>query len=332
MDYSFEPNVVVIGGGTGLSVLLAGLKRFTTHITAVVTVADDGGSSGKLREDLGMLPPGDIRSCILALSNTEPSMEKLLNYRFDKGTLEGQSFGNLFLAAMNEIYGSFDKAIQETCNVLAVTGRVYPVTLEDVTLTAELEDGSLVIGESHIPEVAYQENSRIVKMAMEPNTICTSDYVLRAIEHADLVVLGPGSLYTSVIPNLLVNGIVEGLRATNAPKVYVSNVMTQRGETTGYKARDHIEAILLHSSDDLLDYVIANVGEIDQDILANYQRDLSTQVVWTDEDTTYCKKHNIEPLLGNFVEVRNGYIRHNNIFVSQKLHTLADEYKKKKND
>src|SRR5699024_5780712 len=250
--------VVVIGGGTGLSILLQGLKKFTPNITAIVTVGDDGGGSGVLREDLGMLPPGDIRACMLALANTEPTMEKLLHYRFDNGTLKGQSFGNLFLAAMNGIYGSFEMAIKEASNVLAITGQVYPMTLEDIKIFAELEDGNIIEGESNIPIEVSKTGNKIKRIFIKPEHPNPLGEVVEAIRDADLIVLGPGSLYTSVIPHLLVNNIAEYIYTAKAPKVYIANVMTQPGETDDYGIIEHVEAILKHSKEDILDYVIAN--------------------------------------------------------------------------
>ncbi|HMM70118.1 MAG TPA: YvcK family protein, partial [Gudongella oleilytica] len=198
-----QPKVVVLGGGTGLSVLLRGLKEKTENITAIVTVADDGGGSGRLREDLGMLPPGDIRSCLLALANTEPNMAKLLGYRFSEGELKGQSFGNLFIAAMNEIHGSFEKAIKETSNVLSITGKVLPVTLANARLIAQLEDGTIVEGESMIPEIAKARGTSIARMTMTPERSYPLVEAVKTIKETDLLILGPGSLYTSVIPKLL---------------------------------------------------------------------------------------------------------------------------------
>lgn len=323
MDYRREPHVVVLGGGTGLSVLLSGLKRFTSYITAVVTVADDGGGSGVLREDIGMLPPGDIRACILALANVEPKMEKLLNYRFTQGTLTGQSFGNLFLAAMNGIYGRFDLAVQETSSVLAVTGKVYPVSLQDAQLRAEFKNGQMIVGESAIPRYAREYGTRIKQMSYE-REIYSSSQVLEAIDSADLIVLGPGSLYTSVIPNLLVEGIVSSLKNTRAPKVYIANVMTQNGETYQYTVKNHVEALLAHSYDELLDYVIINDAEIPESDLVRYAEEGSDPVLYLPEDQKYLEEKKIESILGNYYEVKSGYIRHNSVAISQKLLSIAD--------
>ena len=206
------PHIVAIGGGHGLSAMLRGLKRYTKFITAIVTVADDGGGSGMLREDLGMLPPGDIRNCIMSLANTEPTMQKLLNYRFTEGSLAGQSFGNLFLAAMNGISGSFDEAVHRMGDVLAITGRVLPVTNQDVRLEAEFHDGSRVLGESKIFYAKKINNSRIRKVRLVPERPAALPESVQAIRDADIVVIGPGSLYTSVIPNFLVSGISDAVR------------------------------------------------------------------------------------------------------------------------
>ena len=273
-----NPKIVVIGGGTGLSVLLRGLKQYTPNITAIVTVADDGGGSGKLREDLGMLPPGDIRACLLALANTEPTMEKVFQYRFDEGALKGQNFGNIFIAAMNEIYGSFELAIKEASNVLSITGKVYPMTLEDVRLHAELENGKIIHGESKIPIEAIKEKCKIKRIYMNPKISYPLAEAVEAIKDSDLIVLGPGSLYTSVVPNLLVNNIVDTIYMAKAPKVYVCNVMTQPGETDEFGVFDHVNGILDHSREDFLDYVIANTEEMPEETLHKYITDGSRPV------------------------------------------------------
>ncbi len=317
------PKVVVIGGGTGLSVLLRGLKEYTSNITAIVTVADDGGGSGVLREDLGMLPPGDIRSCILALANTEPTMEKLLQYRFNEGLLKGQNFGNLFIAAMNEIYGSFEMAIKETSNVLAVTGKVLPMTLEDVILYAELENGHTIKGESEIPLKNKELSSKISRIYMEPKVSYPLTEAVEAIKDADLIVLGPGSLYTSVIPNLLVNNIVDTIYEAKGPKVYITNVMTQPGETDGYTVLDHVNGILKHSRDDFLDYVIANVEKIPEETLEKYIFDGSETVVLGDNDEEILNSRGIELIKENLVDIKKDYIRHDSLSLSQILIEVA---------
>ena len=227
-------HIVAIGGGHGLSAMLRGLKRYTKYITAIVTVADDGGGSGMLREDLGMLPPGDIRNCIMSLANTEPTMQKLLNYRFTEGSLAGQSFGNLFLAAMNGISGSFDEAVHRMGDVLAITGRVLPVTNQNVHLEAEFDNGSRCLGESKIFYAKKLNDCRIWKIRLVPEHPQPLPDALEAIADADVIVLGPGSLYTSIIPNFLVDGISEAVSRARALKCYVLNIMTQDGETDGY--------------------------------------------------------------------------------------------------
>lgn len=254
------PKIVVIGGGTGLATLLRGLKKYTDNLTAVVTVADDGGSSGKIREELGILPPGDIRNTLVALADTEPLMEKLFQYRFSWGEgLEGHSFGNLFIAAMTDITGDFEEAIKAFGKVLLVKGRVIPSTLEKVRLKAKYTDGSSVVGESQIPA----EGKQIASVQLLPGNAKAVPEALRAILQADLVVLGPGSLYTSIIPNLLVRQITQALARSRALRLYVCNVMTQPGETDKMSASDHVKALLDHSDNaKIIDYVIVNNARI----------------------------------------------------------------------
>lgn len=317
------PKVVVIGGGTGVSVLLRGLKEYTSNITAIITVADDGGGSGTLREDLNMLPPGDIRSCILALANTEPNMEKLLQYRFDEGILEGQNFGNLFLAAMNGIYGSFEMAVKETSNVLAVTGKVLPMTLEDVILYAKLENGNTIKGESEISLSNMESFSKIEEIYMEPKISYPLIEAVDAIKEADLIVLGPGSLYTSVIPNLLVNNIVDTIHEAKGSKVYITNVMTQPGETNDYTVLDHVDGILKHSREGFLDYVIANVEEIPVETLEKYIFDGSEPVVLGDNDKEILNSKGIQLIKDNLVDIKKDYIRHDSLKLSRILIEIA---------
>lgn len=328
-ELKLAPKVVVIGGGTGLSILLRGLKQFTSNITAIVTVADDGGGSGKLREDLGMLPPGDIRSCLLALANTEPSMEKLLQYRFNEGILKGQNFGNLFIAAMNSIYGSFEEAIRETSNVLAVTGKVLPMTLEDVRLCAVLENGIRVRGESQIPLDSIKNGSKIDHIYMDPKISNPLPESVEAIKDADIIVLGPGSLYTSVIPNLLVNHINDTIYNSNAKKIYISNVMTQPGETDKYSLINHVDAILKHTREDFLDYVIGNTEGVPIETLNKYIKDGSKPVLIEEGHREILKIKNIKLIGDNLIDVKKDYIRHDNVLLSKILIDIAkDKFKK----
>jgi uncharacterized cofD-like protein len=264
------PKIVVVGGGTGLSNLLRGIKRYSSNITAIVTVTDDGGSSGKLREELGILPPGDIRNCLVALADTEPLMEKLFQYRFDTRTgMAGHSFGNLFIASLSEITGDFEQAVKESSRVLAVRGRVIPSTLENAILCGENRSGEIIKGETRI--TASPE--RIVRLFLEPENCAPVPEAISALLEADMIVLGPGSLYTSIIPNLLVGGIGEAIRNSKAIKVYVCNVMTQPGETSGYSAAEHLEALNLYLGEEVVDYIIVNNQEIKEDLIKKYQEE-----------------------------------------------------------
>jgi len=267
------PKIAAIGGGTGLSTLLKGLKECTENITAIVAVSDDGGGSGVLRSEMGILPPGDIRNCILALANAEPLMARVFNYRFTEGSLTGQSFGNLFLAALDRICGSFDEAVKRMSDVLAITGRVLPVTTADVNLEAEFENGTRVVGESKIFRLKKQQKCRIKRVRLVPEKAEPSPEVIDAITEADMIVLGPGSLYTSVIPNLLVSGVGEAIAASKAIKVYVCNVMTQEGETEGYTAFDHVRSLFEHSSDRLFDICLVNSGQVSRNVVMNYDKE-----------------------------------------------------------
>jgi uncharacterized cofD-like protein len=301
------PKIVVIGGGTGLSTMLRGLKQYTSNITAIVTVADDGGGSGDLRLDLGILPPGDIRNCILALADTEPLMEELLQYRFKGGRLDNQSFGNLFLAAMDGISSNFEEAVQKMSSVLAVTGKVLPVTLENITLKAKLIDGTIVSGESRIPCTALEKNSPIESVFLKPSNVRALDEAIDAIRDADAIILGPGSLYTSIIPNLLVSDIERAVRRTDAIKIYISNIMTQPGETDNFGVEDHVKAIYKHSSNDIIDYAIVNVGKISKELEEKYLEE-NSKLVTVDEDKI--KELNVKVIEGDFVKVKNGFVRH----------------------
>jgi uncharacterized cofD-like protein len=255
------PRVVAIGGGTGLSSLLRGLKEHTTNITAIVTVADDGGSSGKLRQELGVLPPGDFRNCLAALADDEDLLTQLFQYRFGQNAVDGHSFGNLFITAMSGITGDFERALEESSKVLAVRGRIVPSTLEDVTLCADLwgeaeaMGGERVVeGESQIPKSGLP----IERVFLRPGRVRAYPGALQAILAADLIAIGPGSLYTSVLPNLLVEDIVKAIRASRAVKAYICNVAIQPGETDGYSVATHVDTLERHVGPGLFDYVLAN--------------------------------------------------------------------------
>lgn len=283
-------NIVSIGGGTGLSTLLSGLKHYVGKeaflinnpgtcwidtLTAVVTVTDDGGSSGRLREEFQILPPGDIRNCMVALAEDERLLTKLFQYRFDSnGNLSGHSFGNLFLTTLTEVTGDFLEAIKVSSEVLAIKGRIFPSTMEDVELVAELEDGKIVKGETRIVEA----RSRIARLWLSRERCRPLRETLEAIAQADIITIGPGSLYTSIIPNLLVDGIVEALNASRAMKVYICNIMTQPGETTHFSVEDHIHTLFEYSPDLSIDSVLVNTAPISDESREKYFADGATQV------------------------------------------------------
>ncbi|MFA5410418.1 MAG: YvcK family protein [Candidatus Omnitrophota bacterium] len=269
------PKIVAVGGGTGLSVLLTGLKEYTSNITAVVTVADDGGSSGRLRQQFDILPPGDIRNCLVALADAPALMRDLFQFRFDSSSeLAGHSFGNLFITVMTRLTGDFEKAIKETSKVLALKGQVIPSTLNNVVLVARHKDGSVTEGEDKIPKSRIP----IEKVSLKPLEPQATPEAIKAIEEAQIIVLGPGSLYTSIIPNLLIKEITESIAASSAIKIYICNIMTQPGETDGFRASEHVKTLVAHSHPRILDYCILNTGEIPQPILNRYVKEKSYRV------------------------------------------------------
>ena len=249
------PHIVASGGGTGLSTLLRGLKMYTANITAIVNVVDDGGSSGRLRREMGMLPPGDLRQCIVALADAEPLMKRLFEHRFPSGSgLEGHNFGNLFIAAMRDITGNFERAIRESSRVLAVRGQILPATLADLTISAEYDDETHMEGES----IIAKQHKHIKRVYLNPEHPAAYPEALRAILRADMIIIGPGSLYTSILPNLLVTDIALAIRASDAVKVFVTNVSTEPGETDGFKVGDFVKVIRDHVGSNVFDYVLAN--------------------------------------------------------------------------
>ena len=314
-------NVVAIGGGHGLATLLHGLKEYMGNITAVVTVADDGGSSGRLREELGVLPPGDIRNCIVALADAEPLMGKLFQFRFEEGAgLKGHNFGNLFITAMCRLTGDFEKAVEESSKVLAIRGRVIPSTLNKVALMAEYEDGSRIIGESKIPEA----NKPIRKLHIQPAESKPTNEAVEAIRKADFIILGPGSLYTSIMPNLLIVDIYKEIERSKAIKIYICNVMTQSGETDNYKASDHIKAIVTHTTPKIITHCIVNTGKVPDNLLGKYSQTHAYPVA---PDSDQIRKMGYNAIEGNVISTQD-YVRHDPHKLSRLIFDLTVNSKK----
>lgn len=335
--------VVAIGGGTGLSTLLRGLKQYVpvqerrrrqrteavdltrtssshliSELSAVVTVTDDGGSSGRLREDLNILPPGDIRNCMVALSEDEYMLSRLFKYRFNQGELQGHSFGNLFLAALCHVTGDFAQAVQTSSHILAIRGRIFPATTENVTLAAQMQDGSVVRGETSIT----RSKNTIIELRLEPHEVDPLPETLDAIANADLITLGPGSLYTSLITNLLVRGIPEAIAASRATRVFICNLMTQANESLGLTASQHIEKILGHAGNvgkDLFDYALINTAPISPATLAQYAREGQEPIV---NDLERVREFGVEPVTGNFLH-EGEVLRHDYDLVAKTLLELC---------
>ncbi len=323
--------VVAIGGGTGLSTLLRGLKRFVrpsasvpsglpeksiVDLAAVVTVTDDGGSSGRLRKEFNMLPPGDIRNCMVALSEDEALLSRLFQYRFKAGTgLEGHNFGNLFLAALSEIVGDFGEAVRESSQILASRGHIYPATMSNVQLDAWMDDGSRVMGETQI--TASQR--RIIDLRLVPTNARPLPQTLAAIASADLITIGPGSLFTSLIPNVLVRGIPEAIARSKAVKVYVCNLMTQANESVGLSAADHVSAIYKHAHRPIFDCALINAVPVSSELAEKYRAQSSEQIL---PECTGVEALGVRCVLGDFLD-EGAVIRHATDKVARKLLELV---------
>lgn len=311
-----QPRIVIIGGGTGLPVLLRGLKQYPVDITAIVTVADDGGSSGRLRDDLHIPPPGDIRNVLAALSDVEPLIEEMFQHRFKTSNeLSGHSLGNLILAAMTSITGDFVHAIQEMSKVLNVRGKVLPAANVSVVLNAELEDGTIISGESKIP----YSGKKIKRVFLSPNYIRPLPETIQAIRQADLIIIGPGSLYTSILPNLLVPRLGHEVCRSTAKKVYVCNLMTQAGETHGFTASDHVKAIYDHLNCACIDTILVNNEEIPQDVQLRYNKELASPVYF---DLPGLYKLGLDVVHADIAELKNGALRHDPKKVAKILYNL----------
>lgn len=310
------PAITVVGGGTGLSVLLRGMKYITHNCTAVVSTADNGGSSGRLRQELGIIPPGDLRNCLVALADTEPLMEKVMQYRFKGETpLAGHNLGNLFIAALAEAEGSMEAGLVAASGILKVRGHVVPSTLEDVNLMAEMVDGSVVRGESEIPLAG----KRIKKLGIIPADAKATKGAIAAIMDADVLIVGPGSLYTSVVANLLVPEIKKAIIESKAVKIYVCNVMTQPGETDGYGAFEHVKAIIDHVGEQFLDYVVVNNQTVTAAQLAMYQEKGSMPV---SPDIEQIRQLGIQVVANSLIST-DDFVRHNPVKLAQSIISLV---------
>jgi len=315
------PKIVCIGGGHGLSHLLLGLKEYSSNLTAIVTVADSGGSSGRLREEFNIVAPGDIRNCLVALADASALMGELFQFRFSKDSaLKGHNFGNLFLTAMVQLTGGdFEKAVQESSKVLAIRGNVVPSTVENVHLVAEYEDGSVTEGEADIPN----GKSRIKRVFLNPKNSPATQQALDAIDDADIIVFGPGSLYTSIIPNLVVSGMFEAIARASAFRIYVCNVMTQSGETEGYSASDHLRAIMDHADGRIVDACLINNAEVPEAALRRYQTEDSFPVK---PDSDKIRAMGCKVYATDLLEVDN-YIRHDSEKLTKALIRLIEQYR-----
>ena len=314
-----QTRIAVIGGGTGQSTMLRGLKAQSDSITAIVTVTDDGGGSGVLRRELHMPPPGDVRNCIQALANTEPAMADMMGYRFREGSLAGQSLGNLLLAALYDTSATFDEAVRKLSQVLAITGQVLPVTNENIVLSAVFSDGAVVRGQTAITDYKRDTSAVIERVFLDPPSPPALPGVLEAIARADMIVLGPGSLYTSVIPNLLTDGVSEAIRSSDAVRVYVMNVMTQDGETEGYTAAHHVRALLRHGGEGLFRYVLLNDRPIPASAAEKYLHENAVPIV---TDGAELRAMGLEPVFAPVAAWKGGLVRHEPADLAQALMDL----------
>lgn len=313
------PRIVVIGGGTGLSVMLRGLKEKPLDITAIVTVADDGGSSGVLRSELQIPPPGDIRNVLIALADVEPLLSQMLQHRFSSGTgLAGHSLGNLILAAMKDITGDFVDGVKALSRVLAVRGRVLPASDQQIVLKAEMWDGSIVVGESNIPKAG----GRIKRVFIDPADVSPLEEAVQAIRDADAILIGPGSLYTSILPNLLVPKLAESIVCSDAVKIFVCNVMTQPGETDHYTVSDHLNAIYDHIGHHMFDYIIVNNGEIPPQVQSKYA-EKGAKAVHLDMDEVTRLGYKV---IADRLVLFRTYLRHDAERLSEHIFTLVDSW------
>ncbi len=306
--YNQGPKVVVIGGGTGLNSVLRGLKKYTDNITAIVTVSDYGSQKTESRQVLDTLPLDDIKESLVALSENEEVTEKLLNYKFKNGRLANLNFNDLYFTAMQDLYKDFTEAVKQSQNVFKITGKVLPVTMEEIKICAELEDGTVIESKDKIPEVINNKACKISRIFINPSNCKPASGVIEAIEEADAIVIGPGSLYTNVIPNLLVKGVAKAIKESKAFKIYVSNIMTEPGQTDNYSLSEHIKAINDHAGKGVIEYCIYDTGEIIPEYIRKYNLQGSELV---EQDTSKVKVEGVSLIQRNLSQIENGYIRHN---------------------
>ena len=328
--YDQGPNIVVIGGGSGLNTVLTGMKKYTNNLTAIVTVSDYGEEMTQSRKELGTMPLDDIRDSIIALEESEGEIDNLFNYKFEYGKLKGLSFSDIYFLAMKEVNKDFTKSIMKSNEVLNIVGKVLPVTLEEMNINAELENGYVVTEKSRIPEVVYDKLTRINRIYLSPTNCKAAPGVIEAIKEADCIIIGPGSLYTNVIPNLLVNGVTKAIKESSAIKVYISNIMTEPGQTDNYGVSEHINAIIEHCGKGIVDYCIYDTGEIVPEIVKKYNMDGQDLV-----DPNIDKIKGIKFLQRNLATVSDGFIRHDpSLVASSIIELICDDlkYQDKQND
>ncbi|MCF7887031.1 MAG: YvcK family protein [Candidatus Omnitrophica bacterium] len=316
------PKIVAIGGGTGLSTLLEGLKKYTANITAIVTVADEGGSSGRLREEFGILPPGDIRNCLVSLAETPQLMRDLFQYRFKEGQgIKGHSFGNLFITAMTQVSGSFKDAIKESSIILAIRGKVLPSSLLNLRIKADYLDGTTTKGENRIP----QNKSKIKRLHLMPEDAKANPEAIAAVKKADIIIFGPGSLFTSVIPNLLIKNLRDAISRRQVMKLYICNVMTQEGETDDYTAADHLQQIISHTNKDIINCFLVNSGRLTSDLLSNYAQQKSFPVLF---DRKRLRKMGVSIYEADVIN-RIDHLRHNPYKTAREIIRIYNKRRKK---
>ncbi len=320
--YDKGPNIVVIGGGAGLDSVLKGLKNYTDNITAIVTISDYGKAATDSRKMLEVLPLDDIKNSFVALSSNEVVMNGLLNYKFNSGRLKEMSFGDIYLLAMKELYGDFTSSIEQSKNVLNMTGKVLPVTLEAIDICAELEDGTVINNKEKIPEMVTSKVSKINRVFISPSNCMPAPGVIEAINNADAIIIGPGSLYTNVIPNLLVKGVAKAIKENKGFKIYISNIMTEPGQTDNYSLSEHIKAIQEHAGKGVIDYCIYDTGEIVPEFVRRYNREGQDLV---EQDTAKAKEEGVKLLQRNLSYIDGEFIRHNPDAIASSIIELVCE-------